>query len=66
MRRIGDAPFAGRPRDDLSPGLRLLPFKRRAVITSKVSEMAVEILNIFYGGRQVDAFYRKDENPPAG
>ncbi len=31
-RRIGNAPYGGRPRDDLEPRLRTVPFERRAVI----------------------------------
>ncbi|WP_091863387.1 type II toxin-antitoxin system RelE/ParE family toxin [Methylobacterium brachiatum] len=55
--RIGDAPHAGRPRDDLSEGLRTVPFERSAVIAYRVERGSVRILNIFYGGRDFEAFY---------
>lgn len=55
--RIGDAPRAGRPRDDLSEGLRTVPFERSAVITYRVERRSVRILNIFYGGRDFEAFF---------
>jgi toxin ParE1/3/4 len=59
MRRcsaIGDAPNGGRPRDDLHPGLRTVPFETSAVIAYVVSS-EVEITNIFYGGRDYEALY---------
>ncbi|MCJ2135522.1 type II toxin-antitoxin system RelE/ParE family toxin [Methylobacterium sp. J-026] len=55
--RIGDAPHAGRPRDDLLEGLRTVSFERSAVITYRVERGAVRIFNVFYGGRDVAAFY---------
>nr|WP_245327720.1 MULTISPECIES: type II toxin-antitoxin system RelE/ParE family toxin [Xanthobacter] len=62
-RSIGDVPFGGRPRDDLQPGLRMVPFERSAVIAYLAPE-AVEITNIFYGGRDYEALYH--EPPVAG
>ncbi len=56
-RKIGNAPHGGRPRDDLVEGLRTVPFERSAVIAYRV-EKAVEILNVFYGGRDYEAVYR--------
>lgn len=57
-RRIGEVPHGGTPRDDLAPGIRTVPFKRRAVIAYRVLPDAVEVTNIFYGGRDFDALYR--------
>jgi toxin ParE1/3/4 len=59
-RRILPVPLAGRPRDDLAPGLRTVPFERRAVIVYRVSGAVVEITNIFHGGRDYAALYRGD------
>ena len=53
-RRIGDVPRGGRRRDDLVPGLRLVPFEGRAVIAYVVMD-GVEITNVFYGGRDYEA-----------
>jgi toxin ParE1/3/4 len=55
--KIGNAPYCGRPRDDLEPGLRTVPFERKAVIAYRVTD-AVEITNVFYGGRDYEALYR--------
>lgn len=60
--KVGDAPFGGRPRDDLLPGLRLTPFERRAVIAYLVEGETVHVTNIFYGGRDYDALYRSAED----
>nr|WP_252192694.1 type II toxin-antitoxin system RelE/ParE family toxin [Rhizobium sp. CSW-27] len=59
-RSIGDAPDGGRRRDDLVPGLRTVPFERRAVIAYVLRSDQVEITNIFYGGRDYEALYRDD------
>jgi toxin ParE1/3/4 len=55
--RVGDAPLGGRPRDDLSPGLRTVPFDTVAVIAYRVGE-TIEIVGVFYGGRDYEALYR--------
>jgi toxin ParE1/3/4 len=55
--RIADAPLGGRPRDDLQPGLRTVPFERSAVIAYVVREDRVVITNVFYGGRDYEALY---------
>jgi toxin ParE1/3/4 len=57
-RKIGDLPFGGRRRDDLSPGLRTIPFENRTIIAYRVLEDCVEITNVFYGGRDYEALFR--------
>jgi toxin ParE1/3/4 len=57
--RIGNVPLGGRPRDDLLPGLRTVPFEKRAVIAYLVEAEAVVITNVFYGGRDYEALYRE-------
>lgn len=54
---ILDAPLGGRLRDDLSPGLRTVPFEKVAVIAYRVGEK-VEIVGVFYDGRDYEALYR--------
>lgn len=60
--RIGDAPRAGRPRDDLAPGLRTVPFERSAVIAYLVEDDRVRIVNVFYGGKDYEALYRLSDD----
>ncbi len=65
-RSIGDGPLGGRPRNDLAPGLRTVPFERSAVIAYVVVE-TVDIVNVFYGGRDYEALYHPAlENEESG
>ena len=59
--RIGNAPRGGRPRDDLEPGLRTVPFEHSAVIAYKVEKDRVLVTNVFYGGRDFEALYRSHD-----
>ena len=63
--RIGDAPRAGRARDDLSPGLRTVSFERSALICYIIEDDRVLITNIFRRGRDVDAFFLEEVDAPA-
>jgi toxin ParE1/3/4 len=60
-RRITILPLAGRPRDDLAPGLRTVPFERRIVIVYRVVGETVEVTNVFHGERDYAALYRHGE-----
>lgn len=53
--KIGDAPNGGAPRPDLGKDIRLVPFEKSAVIIYRVIEEAVEIVSVFYGGRDYEA-----------
>ena len=57
--RIAILPHGGRQREDLAPGLRSVPFERRAVIVYGVLGQTVEITNVFHGGRDYAALYRR-------
>jgi hypothetical protein len=52
----------GRKAEDLGPDLRLHPFERRAMIVSRASPEALEVLGVYYGGRDLAAILE----PPAG
>jgi len=62
-RRIAALPYAGRPRGELAPGLRSLPFERRLVIYQVLQPAVVEITNVFYGSRNYAAFYKQQTDP---
>ena len=55
--RIGDAPEAGRSRDDLLPGLRIWSFERKVVLTYRLRDDVVEITNLFAKGHDLSIFY---------
>jgi toxin ParE1/3/4 len=48
-------PERGSLREELRPGLRIIGYRRRVSIAFSVSEGAVHILGVFYGGRQISA-----------
>ena len=47
-------PQRGLLRDDVSPGLRLVGYHRKATIVFRLTGEAVTILRIYHGGRNVD------------
>ncbi|PYB73040.1 type II toxin-antitoxin system RelE/ParE family toxin [Rhizobium wuzhouense] len=49
--KIGDIPHGGVSREDLAPGLRMVPFEHSAIVLYVVENGGVEITNIFYGRR---------------
>jgi toxin ParE1/3/4 len=57
-RHIATLPSAGRPRDDLAPGLRTVAFERRLVIVYRIAETSmIVITNVYYGGPDYAALY---------
>ncbi len=51
---LSDFPERGAAREDLSPGIRLIGFERRASIAFLVEPDCVRIVRIFYGGRDIE------------
>ncbi len=47
-------PNRGARRDDIRPGLRVFGFRRRVSIAFEVTDEAVTVLGIFYGGRDIE------------
>jgi len=56
--KVGDAPNGGAPRPDLGTDLRLVPFEKSAVILYRTTAKEVEIVNVFYGGRDYEVLMR--------
>lgn len=50
-------PKGGTPRDDLRAGLRTIAFERRVVIAYEVTDVAIRIVRIAYGGRDVAGLF---------
>jgi toxin ParE1/3/4 len=48
-------PLGASERHALGAGLRLVPFEKSAVIVYRVVDDSVEIVNVFYGGRDYAA-----------
>jgi toxin ParE1/3/4 len=56
--RIGDAPMSGIARPDLGTSLRMVPFEHSTVIIYQITGDAVEIVSVFYGGRDYESLMR--------
>lgn len=54
-RNLGVYPRSGRLREELGTGFRAIALERRVLIVYAVAEGAVEIVRVFYGGRDVEA-----------
>lgn len=52
-------PIRGQLRNDLMDGLRIYPLDNKAVAAFLVNEtdLMVQVLNVFYGGRNYDALF---------
>ncbi len=48
-------PGRGQPRDDLSVGIRTMPFRRRALIAYRIVHDEVVIVRIFFAGRDYES-----------
>lgn len=59
--RLDLFPERGTRRDDLRPGLRLTSFRRRVAIAFHITQTAVVIDRVLYGGRDIDALFRENE-----
>ena len=60
IKGLRDTPHRGTKRDDLRPGLRIVSFRKRAVIAFQIDDtkMVVSILRVFYGGQDYEAMMR--------
>lgn len=59
IQRLAEFPGIGRPRDDIAAGLRVLPIGDY-LIFYRFSNVAVEILRVFHGMRDVERIMRGD------
>lgn len=51
----------GSPRDDVRPGMRTIPFRRRVTIAYAVRSKEVLITGIFYAGQDFEVLLREKE-----
>lgn len=54
---LADYPEIGSPRDDLSPGLRSISFRRRTMIFYLFIDRRVSIVRVLHGGQDVSAAF---------
>jgi toxin ParE1/3/4 len=55
---LAEFPGYGTPREDIRPGARMIPFRRRVTIAYSVRGTQIRILGIFDGGRDFEALLR--------
>jgi toxin ParE1/3/4 len=60
--RLEVFPHRGTPRDDIRPGLRTIPFRRRVTIAYSVEIDQVAILGIYYGGQDLAASWNGEDS----
>ena len=53
-------PFRGVARDDVRPGLRTVGYRRRVVIAFAVDDESIQILGVYYGGRDHETALRQE------
>jgi plasmid stabilization system protein ParE len=60
VKSLATAPHRGTRRDDLRPGLRIVPFGKRTAIAFEITEDAgiVTILRVFHGGQDYETVMR--------
>jgi toxin ParE1/3/4 len=58
--KLAQFPDRGTPRDELVPGMRTIPYRRRTVIAYRVLEGELEILAIVHGGRDLGRVFEGD------
>lgn len=56
-RVLVEQPHIGRSRNDLGPGIRILPMLGR-VVAYRITPDAIEITRVFYGGQDYEAILR--------
>jgi plasmid stabilization system protein ParE len=54
-------PTRGNQRDDVRPGLRVTHYRKRVAIAFNVEDERVNIIGIFYGGREYEAALLEEE-----
>lgn len=57
---LGEFPERGTRRDDLSSGLRTIGFKRRVLIAYRVFPNRIQVVHIYYGGRDIERLLKRE------
>ncbi|WP_245433273.1 type II toxin-antitoxin system RelE/ParE family toxin [Rhizobium anhuiense] len=50
-------PEGGAPREDFAPGVRILVFERRVTIAYRIVKDRVQVLRLFYAGRNTPSAF---------
>lgn len=55
--RLAEFPHRGTPRDDLVPGMRTVPYRRRVTVAYQVLENCVEVLRLVQSGQDWEQLF---------
>lgn len=61
IKSLSKVPHRGTKRDDLRPGFRIVPFRRRTAVAIEIDDKngVVTVLRVFYGGQDYEAVLRR-------
>lgn len=67
IKSLTTMPHCGTRRDELRPGLRIVPFGKRTAIAIEIDDEAkvVTVLRVFYGGQDYEAVLGRRPDPVA-
>jgi toxin ParE1/3/4 len=60
---LSSQPAMGRARDELSPGLRSMPFGRYVIFYETMAD-GIDVVRILHSARDIDAVFEKDSPEP--
>ena len=55
--RLAEFPHRGTPREDLVPGMRTVPYRRRVMVAYQVLENCVEVLRLVQSGQDWEQLF---------
>lgn len=58
---LADYPARGTPRDHLSPALRTITYRKRAIITYKIVDREVHILRVVHAAQDIGAIFPEND-----
>ncbi|WP_064710938.1 type II toxin-antitoxin system RelE/ParE family toxin [Rhizobium bangladeshense] len=58
--QLEDMPVRGSPREDFAPGVRIFVFERRVTVAYRITKNRVQVLRLFYAGRNTPAAFRRN------
>ena len=61
LRLLAPQPLMGRSRDELSPGVRSLPFGRYVIFYLPLAD-GIDVVRVLHSARDIEAIFEKD--PP--
>jgi toxin ParE1/3/4 len=63
LRLLASQPAMGRARDELSPGLRSMPFGRHVIFYETMAD-GIDVARVLHSARDIDAVFEKESLEP--